>query len=102
MQGLVYMVDGVEQISLNPIFFPAWFLLHGALCYRSEGQYLSYWRVWGIFREDFYAHILKFLFDWLDKWISVACPPVKGYIKSKSKGITYKSMLIFYSLKTQN
>ena len=32
VQGLVNIIDGVEQTSLNPIFFPLWFLLSMAFC----------------------------------------------------------------------
>ena len=56
MQGLLNMVDGVEQTSLNPEFFPAWFLLNMALHYDGEAQYFFNQRVWGVFL-DFHAHI---------------------------------------------
>ena len=57
LQGLVTMVDGVEQTSQNPIFFPAWFLLNIALCYYQEAKRFSNWQVQGIFLEDFHRHI---------------------------------------------
>ena len=51
------MVDGIEQTSLNLIFFPTWFLLMVILCYHGEIQCFFYWQVWGVILEDFYARI---------------------------------------------
>ena len=52
---LVNVVDGVEQTSLNSIFFIAWFQLNVTLCYYREAQCFSDWWVWGVCL-DFYAH----------------------------------------------
>ena len=58
-------MDGIEQTSLKQ-YFPGWFLLNVALHYHRETQRLSYWQVWGIFFEDFHAHIgaVKSLILW--------------------------------------
>ena len=48
-------MDVVEEISLIPISFPAWFLLNLTLCYLGEAQYFSYWQVLDILFEDFSA-----------------------------------------------
>ena len=52
MQGLVIMVDRVEQTSLNPIFFSALFFLNVALCYHGEAQCSFYLWVQGISIKD--------------------------------------------------
>ena len=44
VQGLLNMVDGVEQTRQFQIF-SLWFLLNVALRYHREAQHLSYWRV---------------------------------------------------------
>ena len=55
VQGQVNMLDGVEQTSLNPVFFHPWFLLNLALCYHGEVQRFSCWRERGVF-FDFHTY----------------------------------------------
>ena len=43
VQGLMNMVDGAEETSLNQIFFPVWFLLNVALYTHWEAQPFFYW-----------------------------------------------------------
>ena len=66
----------VELTSLNPIFFPAWFLLNFALCYHGEAQRFFYWWVQSIFL-NFHVHVapvesisLHWVSDWFknSKW----------------------------------
>ena len=69
VQGLLNMVDRVEQTNLNSVFFPVWFLLNMTL-HCQKGGHFSYWRVQGVFMEDFYAHfaaveIMSALSVWL-------------------------------------
>ena len=49
--------SGVEQTTLNSIFFPVWFLLDVAFHYRGKAQRFSNWRIQGILFEDFHAHV---------------------------------------------
>ena len=52
------MVDGVEQTSLNSIFFPAWFLLNVALHYQGEAQRSYNWKLCGGGSKKIYTHII--------------------------------------------
>ena len=50
VQGMINMLDGVEQTRLYPIFFPAWFLPNVPLHYHWEEQRFRYWQVQCFFR----------------------------------------------------
>ena len=55
VQGLMNML---EYISLNSIFFLVWFLLNVALHYHKEAQCFSYWWVQAIFLLNFHVYIV--------------------------------------------
>ena len=53
-----YIVDGVEQTCLNPIFF-----LHESCCHKGETQCFTLWRVQSVFLH-FRTHFLIGLVGW--------------------------------------
>ena len=55
LQDLVNIVEGVEQISLNPLFFPVLFWLNVALFYYEEACF-SCWYAWNVFL-DFHTYV---------------------------------------------
>ena len=58
-QGLVNIVDGVEETSLKAILFPERFLLNVSLLYDEEVQRFFYCLVRGVFFEDFDVYFFK-------------------------------------------
>ena len=65
LQGLVNMVDGVEQTSLNEIFFLVWFLLNVTMHYHGQAQLFSFWWVLGVFLEDFHTNVESISLHWV-------------------------------------
>ena len=55
VKGLVNMMDGVEKTRLNPIFFPAWFLLNVILRYLEKHNVSPIDKCRAFFLEDFHA-----------------------------------------------
>ena len=56
--GRSYPSAEVQSVySTAPIDWATWCLLSVALHYQGEAQYFFYWRLQGVFFEDFHAHV---------------------------------------------